>query len=102
MTDVREEVSIDLSFLTDERTEDPCEDEFHDTRPIVHSGPGVWLIRIDFSCCGRGPAHYLICDRFKQVLVKHGKGICKDCNYLYKEEEWQQAMTIVGRKGVDF
>lgn len=94
------EEDIDLSFLVDERTEDPCESKYHDIQPEFHGGAGEWLIRVEYQCCSGNNKTLLVCDKNLRELRRFG-GYCR-CGHDVGPDEWEEICTVLGRKGVDF
>lgn len=90
------DVEIDLSFLAEERTEDPCEHSEHGVRRDVHEGPGIWLVRVQHCT---PPTDVLLCDKMVKMMPQVNLK-CTGCREGGLRAE--DVYTILGRKGVDF
>ena len=95
------EQELELVWLFEERSEDPCEHQSHNEAAWNHGGPGVWLVDTHATCHPDRRRHQLICDTYKRRFIDSGKQFqCIACGTVISSPaEWY---TIVGRKGVDF
>lgn len=94
------EQELELVWLFEERTEDPCEHVAHGNDPEWHGGAGEWLIRIERCpvCFRSGAKDVLCCDTYKRLVADTGaRQWCGNCRYLGPVKH-----TVLGRKGVDF
>lgn len=93
------ELELELTWLFEERSEDPCEHSEHATRPWAHAGTGEWLIQSKGKVCGHGNTRpFLVCDKYKTEVVDPQRLTrCTTCSVVISTP-----YTVLGRKGVDF
>lgn len=99
-TKMNTELDLELMWLFEERSEDPCEHSGHSAEPRAHAGPGEWLLYSQ-HCDKQAGRHLLVCDKYMQMFVNDTLRIrCTGCGERSIRPE--DVYTILGRKGVDF